>query len=191
MKAHSGIAVLTVTFCLILFIFAACSPKYAIRGRVVDAETRQPVKGAAVAIKWYSAASALQSAETVAAIQSISDEKGVFNIPEYPGKKYILGVYKNGYICWSSRAVFSNRASVATRKSIRRNRESRLRNGMEIRLVPLKKEHSRSLHAGFTVMVAGESTNHPDGPFHQAIASEFHLWRENLRQDFQKQLGTK
>ena len=62
---------------------------------------------------------------------------------------------------------------------------------MEIQLEPFKKEHSRPLHAGFAVMVAGESTNHPDGPFHQAIASEFQLWRENLRQDFQKQLGTK
>ena len=191
MKAHSGIAALTVTSCLLLFTFTACSPKCVVRGRVVDAETRQPIKGAAVAIKWYSDASSLESAETVAAIQSLSDEKGLFNIPEYPDKNYILGVYKNGYICWSSRDIFSNRSSAATRKSYRQLKESRLRDGMEIRLVPLNKEHSRSLHAGFAVMVAGESTNHPDGPFHQAIASEFYLWRDNLRQDFQKKLGIK
>ena len=192
MKAYSGIAALTVTSCLLfLFTFATCSPKYVVRGRVVDAETRQPIKGAAVAVKWYTDASARQSAETVAAIQSLSDEKGEFRIPDYPDKKYILGVYKNGYICWSSRNVFSNRASAATRKGHRQLKESQIEDGMEIKLVPFKEGYSKTLHAGFAVMVAGESTNHPDGPFHQAIASEFHLWRENLRQDFQKKLGTK
>ena len=191
MKAYSGIAVLTATSCLLISTFVTCSPKCVVRGRVVDAETRQPVTGAAVAVKWYTDASGRQSAETVAAIQSLSDERGVFKIPEYPDKKYILGVYKNGYICWSSRDVFSNQEAAATRKSNKQVKDSQIRDGMEIQLEPFKKEHSRPLHAGFAVMVAGESTNHPDGPFHQAIASEFQLWRENLRQDFQKQLGIK
>jgi hypothetical protein len=191
MKAYSGVAVLTVTSCLFIFTFVTCSPKCVVRARVVDAETRQPIKGAAVAIKWYTDASAQQPAETVAAIQSLSDDMGVFKIPEYPDKKYILGVYKNGYICWSSRDIFSNQEAAATRKNYRQIKDSQIKDGMEIRLVPFNKEHSRPLHAGFAVMVAGDSTNHPDGPFHQAIAPEFHLWRENLRQDFQKQIGTK
>ena len=62
---------------------------------------------------------------------------------------------------------------------------------MDIELLPFKKEHSRNLHAGFTIMVAGDSTNKPDGPFHRAIESEYHLWRENLRKEFQQQLGVK
>jgi len=121
MKAYSGVAVLTVTSCLIIFTFVTCSPKCVVRARVVDAETRQPIKGAAVAIKWYTDASAQQSAETVAAIQSLSDDMGEFKILEYPDKKYILGVYKNGYICWSSRNIFSNQEAAAIRKSYRQN----------------------------------------------------------------------
>ena len=159
MKAYSAIAVVIVTSCLFILSFTTCSPKCVVRGRVVDAETRQPIKGAAVAIKWYSDASVRQSAETVDAIQLLSDETGVFQIPEYPDKKYILGVYKNGYICWSSRDVFSNQPAAAPRKGYRQIKDSQIRDGMEIKLEPFKEEHSRPLHAGFTVMVAGESTN--------------------------------
>ena len=193
MKAFSARIVLLFISFLLVLLAVSCGPKRMIHGRILDAETRYPIEGAAVAIKWYSftAGENAEKIETIDARQALSDDRGFFRIPEYPDKNYILGVYKNGYICWSSRDVFSNRATAATRKSYRQLRESRLRDGMEIRLVPLKKEHSRSLHAGFAVMVAGESTNHPDGPFHQAIASEFHRWRDNLRQNFQKQLGTK
>ena len=104
---------------LFLCIFLiSCSPKCVVRARVVDAETRQPIKGAAVAIRRYTKNSAQRSTEpeTLAAVQSLS---------------------------------------------------------------------------GFTVMVAGESTDTDSGPFHEAIRSEYNLWRENLRKDFQKQMGAK
>jgi len=164
-----------------------------VRGRVVDAQTRQPIKGAAVAIKWYTDTSDRRSGEskTVDAVQALSDEKGLFLIPEYPDRKYILGVYKNGYICWSSRDDFLNQPAVATKTHNRPKKSPQMNDGMVIELLPFKKEHSRNLHAGFAVMVAGDSTNKPDGPFHQAIESEYQLWRENLRKDFQRQLGTK
>ena len=60
---------------------------------------------------------------------------------------------------------------------------------MQIGLRPLKNIHARDLHAGFTVMVAGESTDSDSGPFQEAIRSEYKLWRENLRKDFQKKMG--
>jgi hypothetical protein len=62
---------------------------------------------------------------------------------------------------------------------------------MEIKLEPFQTDHPRDLHAGFTMMVAGESTDSDMGPFHQAIQTEYQLWRENLRKDFQKQVGAK
>ena len=104
-----GVLILT---CLVVFIFLiSCSPKCVVRGRVVDAETRQPIKGAAVAIRWYTDNSAQLSAdpETWMPSRRLSDDKGFFQIPEYPDQKYILGVYKNGYICWSSRDIFLSR----------------------------------------------------------------------------------
>jgi hypothetical protein len=63
---------------------------------------------------------------------------------------------------------------------------------MEIELKPFKPEDSvRDLHAGFTVMVAGESADTQDGPFHQAIESEYRLWRESMRKDFIEKFGQK
>ncbi len=62
---------------------------------------------------------------------------------------------------------------------------------MQIKLEPLRRSHPKEMHAGFTVMVAGESTDSDRGPFHQAIQTEYQLWRENLSKDFQKQVGAK
>ncbi len=193
MKAYSTTVVLILTALVCILSIITCSPKCVVRGQVMDAETRQPIKGAAVAIKWYTDTSAQQSSETeiVDAMQALSDEKGVFQIPEYPDKKYILGVYKKGYICWSNRDVFMNRLEAAAKKNYQPNKSPQIKDGMVIELLPFKNEHSRNLHAGFTVMVAGESTDKPNGPFHQAIESEYHLWRESLRKDFQKQFGGK
>ncbi|UCD80919.1 MAG: carboxypeptidase regulatory-like domain-containing protein [Desulfobacterales bacterium] len=178
--------------CLVLFIsIISCSPKYVVRGRVMDAETRQPIKGAAVAIRWYQDNSAQQSSEseTLGAAQVLSDDSGVFQIPEYPDKRYVLGVYKNGYICWSSRDIFSIDPQVFDSEKYRKWKHHVLKDGMQIDLRPLRNIHLRDLHAGFTVMVAGETTDIDSGPFHEAIQSEYKLWREKLRKDFQKQLG--
>ena len=174
----------------LIISLVACSPKCVIKARVMDAETHRPIKGAAVAIRWLEDSSTNPSAQpkTLDAVQALSDEQGVFQIPDYPGKKYILGVYKSGYICWSSRVIFlMNPDRSGTEKYQRRNRYQ-IEDGMQIELMPIDKE-SKLLHAGFTVMVAGESTDNHHGPFRQAIEPEFQLWREGLRKDFQDQFG--
>ena len=180
--------------CLLLLIsLISCSPKCVVRGRVVDAETQQPIKNAAIAIRWYTDYPDKQSAKsgTIDAVQAISDDKGVFKIPEYPDTQHVLGVYKNGYICWSSQDIFIMDPDISRTDKYRKRKQHRIREGMEIELEPLKKNHPKELHAGFTVMVAGESTDSDLGLFHQAIQTEYQLWRENLREDFQKQVGAK
>jgi hypothetical protein len=182
----------SIFICLFLVIsLISCSPKCVVRGRVVDAATQQPIKGAAVAIRWYTDYPAKQSAKTgtVDAVQAISDAKGVFKIPEYPEKQYILGVYKNGYICWSSQDIFTTDPGISSSEKYRKRKHHRIKDGMQIELEPLQRSYPKELHAGFTVMVAGESTDTDRGPFHQAIRTEYQLWRENLRKDFQKQVG--
>jgi hypothetical protein len=160
---------------------------------VVDAETRQPIKGAAVAIRWYNDDSDQQPAasETPAAVQALTDAKGFFLIPEYPDKKYVLGIYKRGYICWSSRDIFLNDPKSYDSGQYRQRKAARIKDGMQIDLRPFKDVYARNLHAGFTVMVAGESTDTDSGPFNEAIQPEYQLWHENLRKNFQKQLGIK
>jgi hypothetical protein len=193
MKNYPATGATILTGLALIFSFLSCGPKSVVRGRVVDAETRQPIKGAAVAIRWYSDYSDNQSSkrDTVDAAQAVSDDEGVFNIPEYPDKQYILGVYKNGYVCWSSRDIFLMPPQKSRAGKYHKRKGPQLADGMEVELVPLHSDHSRDLHAGFTVMVAGESTDSELGPFNQAIQPEYQLWRNNLRNDFQKQIGAK
>jgi hypothetical protein len=193
MKALPATGAVLLTGFILVISLISCSPKCVVRGRVIDAETRQPLHGAAVAIRWYSSDGDSQTAKnkTVAAVQSVTDARGEFKIPEYPDKDYILGIYKNGYICWSSQDIFMVDPKISRTDKYRRRKDHLIQDGMEIELEPLQKIHPRDLHAGFTVMVAGESTDTDIGPFHQAIIPEYKLWRENLRKDFQKQVGAK
>jgi hypothetical protein len=188
---RTGVSILT---CLLLVIsLISCSPKCVVRGRVVDAETQQPIRGAAVAIRWYTDHPDKKPAKTgtISAVQSVTDDKGVFKIPEYPDSHHILGVYKNGYICWSSQDIFTMDPDISRTNNYRKRKLHRIKEGMQIELEPLQKIHPKERHAGFTVMVAGESTDSDLGPFNQAIQTEYQLWRENLRKDFQKQVGAK
>ena len=187
-------SVASIFICLLLVIsLISCSPKRVVRGRVVDAATQQPIKGAAVAIRWYTDYPDKQAATsgTVDAVQAISDAKGAFKLPEYPEKQYILGVYKNGYICWGSKDIFAVDPILARAEKYRKRSHHRIQEGMQIELEPLRSGLPKEMHAGFTVMVAGESTESDLGPFHQAIEAEYQLWRENLRKNFQKEVGAK
>ena len=125
-----GLRVLT-GFALIISCFA-CSPKSMIKGRVRDAETHQPLSGVAVAIRWLKNTLEGPSAKTVTfdAVQTLSDGQGVFLIPEYPEKKFILGLYKAGYICWSSRDIFSKDADKAETDKGRKRKSHQIKDGM-------------------------------------------------------------
>ena len=146
--------------------------------------------GAAVAIKWLENGSEQGPSKisTYDTTQALSDKAGVFRIPEYPEKLYILGVYKKGYICWSNRDIFVESNDTGT---YNKRYGYQLKDGVEIKLTPFKRGMSKARHAGFTVMVAGESTDTTNGPFNQAIKSEYRLWRENLWKNFQKKFGKK
>jgi hypothetical protein len=179
-------ALLLISIALFLSL-AACASKSIINGRVVDAQTGQPIKDAAVAIRWLENQSEDNSStvDTFDAAQDLSDKDGNFSIPEYQNRKYVMGVYKEGYICWSSRSDFSSGAPEKTSLRFPPNVE----NGMEIHLAPLTEGYSRDKHAGFAVLVAGEVAESKKGPFYKAIMPLFRKWRDNLRKEFQKKMG--
>lgn len=184
MKASPIRHALLLTGISLLFSLAACAPKHIINGRVMDAETNQPIKGAAVAIRWFENQSENNSGkvDTFDVAQDLSNKNGNFNIPDHPDKNYVMGVYKEGYICWSSHSSFSNSKNQAA--VTRQN--PRIEDGMQVRLEPLKDGDSRDQHAGFTVLVAEEVTASKKSPFYKAIKPLFKRWRDNLRKEFQK-----
>ena len=181
-------ALLLISIALFLSL-AACAPKSIINGRIVDAETDRPIKDAAVAIRWFENQSEdnPSTVHTFDAAQDLSDKDGNFSIPEYQDRKFVMGAYKEGYICWSSRSDFSGGTSEKTSLRFPPNVE----NGMEIRLAPLTEGHSRDEHAGFAVLVAGEVAESKKGPFYKAIMPLFRKWRDNLRKEFQKKMEHK
>ena len=172
----------------VLFLsLTACAPKCIINGRVVDAETEHPIKGAAIAIRWVEDQPETNSAtsQTFNSSQDFSDKNGYFNIPDHSDKNFVMGVYKEGYICWSNRSSFTSGKKEATiaRQNIR------LANGMQVRLEPLKTGHSLDQHASFTVLVAEDVTESKQSPFYNAIKPLFKRWRDNLRKQFRKTFG--
>ena len=189
MKATSIRATLFSTFILWGLFLAACTPKCMINGRVVDAETQYPIEGAAVAIRWYEnhASNGSAKTRTIDVNQGLSDAEGKFKFPHHEDKNYVMGVYKEGYICWSSRSSFSNgNRSVAVPKT-----DTQVENDMVVQLERLKRGHSEDQHASFTVLVAEEVTASKKSLFYEAIKPLFRRWRDNLREEFKKTFGRK
>jgi hypothetical protein len=187
MKATSIRATLFSTFIFWGLFLMACTPKCIINGRVVDAETQYPIEGAAVAIRWYENHDSNGSAKTrtIDVNQDLSDAEGKFKFPHHEDKNYVMGVYKEGYICWSSHSSFSNgNRSVAVPKT-----DTRAQNDMVVQLERLKRGHSEDQHASFTVLVAEEVTASKKSPFYEAIKPLFKRWRDNLREEFRKTFG--
>jgi len=187
MKANPAKRALLLTGISLFLFLAACAPKSIINGRVVDAATNQPVEDAAVAIRWFENQPEDNSGtlRTFDAAQDLSDKDGNFSIPEYRDRKFVMGVYKEGYICWSSHSEFSG----GSRKKSSFKFPPRVENGMEIRLEPIKEGYYRDEHAGFAVMVAGEVASSKKGPFYKKIWPLFRKWRDNLRNEFRKRMG--
>lgn len=187
MKTKSIQPALVLAGILLFISLTACAPKCIINGRVVDAETEHPIKGAAVAIRWLEdpAETNPATSQTFDSAQDFSDKDGYFKIPEHPDKNFVMGVYKEGYICWSNRSNFTNGKKDATiaRQNVR------VENGMLVRLEPLKAGHSQDQHASFAVLVAEEVTESKSSPFYNAIMPLFKRWRDNLRKQFKKTFG--
>jgi hypothetical protein len=183
---------------LCTFLIAACSPKFiiqgeTIRGMVVNDDSGKPIADAAVAIRWlrdppHRDAS---SSTTFKAAQGLSDARGFFNIPVFHNRDYVMGVYKKGYVCWSSKEDFLDDPQVKDPHDAQLRNRPVIEDGVKIRLKPFKKTYSREQHAGFVVLVAGECTDTHSGPFNKAIKSEYELWRHNLGKSFQKVLDEK
>ena len=172
---------------LLMLSLTACAPKYNINGRVLDTETEHPIKGAAVAIRWvddHPEANSTKS-QTFDSAKDFSDKNGHFNIPGHPDKYFVMGVYKEGYVCWSNRSRFTGgkeKAKIA-------RQDLQVTDGMQVRLEPLKAGHSRDQHASFTVLVAEDVTESKQSPFYNAIRPLFKRWPHNLREQFRRAVG--
>ncbi len=184
MKATSIRTTVLSTFIFLSLFMAACAPKCMINGRVVDAETQYPIEGAAVAIRWYEDhhSNGAAASRTIEVNQDLSNDDGHFKLARHPDKNYVMGIYKEGYICWSSRSSFSK----GSKPAVGTHNSTHDQNDLVVELERLEGGHSEDQHASFTVLVAEEVTVSKQSPFYEAIKPLFKRWRDNLREEFMK-----
>jgi hypothetical protein len=122
-------------------LLTGCGIHYTVKGQVVDAVTRQPVQGAVVAINWwryklFSPITYGRDRVEYGASDSVTDGQGVFAIPKYLAGEFVMGVYKAGYICWSSQTIFSPEGKTYKEMYLPRQNFNP-HNGMVIELQPI------------------------------------------------------
>ena len=121
-----------------------------ILGQVVDAETGQPIEGVTVCIEWtkqeYSPPG-LAGEVPVEGAETLTDSEGRFKIPKYSIllRNFRMAVYKNRYVCWSSRKIFPGR---------KKRKGFTPKNGMQIKLETFKETYSKEAHADFALTVS-------------------------------------
>ncbi len=132
--------ILTVVF--LSFISAGCYP--GITGKVVDAETGQPIEGAVVLVEWTRTKGiGLTHTESYKVVEVISDKNGkitiggVLNPLVNPPR---ITVYKKGYVAWNNEYIFP---------AWEKRKDFKWRKGMVIKLEAFRKEYSISDHVYF------------------------------------------
>ncbi len=93
MKAKFIKPALLLTGILFFLSLVGCTPKCIINGRVVDAETEHPIKGASVAVRWYEDPPETNSGTTQTSnfARDLADEDGYFTIPDRADKNFVMG----------------------------------------------------------------------------------------------------
>lgn len=138
--------------CSFVILTTGCGIHYNVKGRVVDAVSGDPIEGASVAIRWTDVEFGQRFAPYSSGVYLIekakdtSDADGYFTIPKYPNKMFDMGVYKKGFVCWSSDTDF-------LAKKLKKPIEA-VKNGMVVKLEPFTADIIRERHASFTVSVS-------------------------------------
>jgi hypothetical protein len=83
---------------------------FGITGRVIDAETNQPIEGAVVLVEWtVTKGYGLTYTESAKVAETLSDKNGNFDLPGCYNpfvNKPDVTVYKKGYVAWNNNFIF-------------------------------------------------------------------------------------
>ena len=140
---------------IMLLLCTSCSAS--ITGKIVDAETGQPIEGAILLVEWtkvHGFGNTYTTSEK--AVEVFSDKNGVVYIPGYNdptvGKPDIT-VYKPGYVAWNNQWIFPDR----------RNRtDFEWKDGYVFKLDKFKEGYSYVLHESFVslcINIGQQNTN--------------------------------
>lgn len=163
-------------------LFVSCGMHYNIKGKVVDARTGEPIEGAVVAIKWVRYKLAPPGfptpKERYGTTEDLTDPQGDFTIPKYPIGTHFMGVYKSGYVCWSSDKIFNPQGKTDDERII--HRWEKIRNGMVVKLESKTFDFPEVKHA-FFVSTIGNRLSSPKPKFNDATREERSIEMEYIR----------
>lgn len=148
--------------------------------RVLDAETKQPIKGAVALAMWTKTRGlpGLTSTYTAKAVEAVTGADGVFEVPSVLGTLALqtphLKVYKPGYVGWDSRYIYLGcyEENRILSREIRREGFSMI--DQDILLEHWKKNYSYTSHYSF-VQTNGDLQGYPeikDSKYEKAIEFE-------------------
>ncbi|BBO71744.1 hypothetical protein DSCA_56740 [Desulfosarcina alkanivorans] len=170
---------LSLTLMLMVPLFASCGVHYNIKGSVVDARTGEPVEGAVVAIKWIRYKLAPPGyptpKERYGTTEDVTDAEGSFTIPKYTVGTHFMGVYKTGYVCWSSDTIFNPNGKNEDEMFI--HRWENVKNGMMVELEPKAEAFPWIKHASFSLSV-GTKLSSPKPKFNEAVLEEHKIYKK-------------
>jgi len=157
----------------VLTVLSGCGLKYTVKGKVVDAETGEPVEGAVYAVYWYSYTSCDEYYRSAClgccllpfggnpmgpekcdgeGEDGLTGPDGTFTVLKHTDTESSMAVYKKGYVCWTAYTDYRPElyeeysAGGIPYEKVRAPRQDgfKIGNGMEIRLLPWKKAYSEA-----------------------------------------------
>ena len=166
---------LIIFFLSLIGFIQSCGARYMIKGKVLDLKTKEIIEGAVVAIKWREQSVGLPGlgapSKVIEEFEAVSDKNGVFEIPNYTFRSYQMGVYKQGYTCWSSSSIFFPDKTNRKQKIERRKNDVSIEDGMIVYLEQLPNLYSKIEHGSYALNVCSDSSN-SGGIFYKAMSSE-------------------
>lgn len=170
MKSLQFIMFIMATLFLMLTTQACTGITYNVKGRVVDAETGEPIKGAAISSLWYHyqlvprLAGLSSGSEVLGTYDTLTDSDGYFETTKHLSGVNDISVYKKGYVGWCDNYIFN-----PTGKKLKRD-DFDFGNNMIIKLEPFKEHYSKTKHAAFVVEYLQHTSS--GSTFTKAIGNE-------------------
>jgi hypothetical protein len=163
--------------------FISCGVHYSVDGQVVDAKTGQPVQGAVVAVNWQRTKLGIPGLpvpyKNYGTFESVTDANGNFTVPRYLIGHHFMGVYKTGYICWSSKTIFKPEGK-DWKEMFARRHGHKVKNGMLVKLEAKSGLFPKVKHANFVQRVC-TSLSSPKPLFNKATNKEYKIYMDNIK----------
>jgi len=146
MKIHHLIALVA-----LLSIILGCY--FGITGKVIDAETNQPIEGAVVLVEWTKTKGyGLTYTESYKVTETLSDKDGKFDLPGCYSpflNEPDVTIYKKGYVAWNNKYIFP---------SYKKRENFQWGSGYTFKMDKFKKTYSFINHQSFIDVAASLST---------------------------------